>query len=140
MFGWLQRPLAFAYSDFRRARIYCCLILIGATVVLAIGLWAASEFDNAEHFNRAGGVVTSLSLLLVLSQFHFENRHKREEDQSEMRVAELASLRQYPLAFAQQVTSRAKSKAEHRIEFIVVYQRCHGRRRGDGSRVGRCCL
>ena len=115
MLSWFGTAVTIAYTDHQKARLFCVGIYLGASIILLVGAALSVILDDHECVNRAGGLITALSLLLILSQFQFEERHRGEEVKVANRAAALAETRQYPLALSKEVVVQAQQAAENRF-------------------------
>jgi hypothetical protein len=114
--GSLTRGVSSTLLGPRRFQIFCLAIVSAGVGVLFGGIWLSLAHHKPDNINRSGGLITALSLSIGVAQFHFERKNRRYHERQEVLVRALAAARQYPPAFVNAATEKARNYAEDRFE------------------------
>lgn len=111
----MHRALAQAsrgYWDRRKAKKFCIGFLIFSVLFLIIGVSSAAYIRDAHALNRAGGLLTALSLLVIIYQFRFEQRRKHDEENLHKLARKIAEDRPYDTKFLEDIKLSLKNKVK----------------------------
>lgn len=100
------------YRDRRTAKNFCIYFGFFAVLIFLLGAFLAAYFRDAHTFNRVGGSLTALSLLVIVYQFRFERRRKYDEDILRRKADQLAESRPYDPSTLAKIELAIRKKAE----------------------------
>jgi hypothetical protein len=100
------------YRDRRTAKNFCIYFGFLSIFMFLLGVFFAVYFRDAHTFNRVGGSLTALSLLVIVYQFKFERRRKNDEAILRRRADQIAKSRPYDRSTLAKIESEIRKKIE----------------------------